>query len=158
VERVFVWPWLNFCCQCRIKPFFPCFVSVMLSSVTTELAVAAFLGSLGCISAGSIAGCLGFYAGLFVCVKSGLAQLLYRKSCSLAVAQLLMSMQNHCVLNEWGSNIITHFFALALGLSPALEELLLFAWGLAFSLFETILSTPSICFCFLQTMFSFYSN
>ncbi|KAH8514860.1 hypothetical protein H0E87_007642, partial [Populus deltoides] len=55
-------------------------------SVTTELAVAAFLGSLGCISAGSIAG---FSAGLFVCVKSGLAPLLYRKSCSLAVAQLL---------------------------------------------------------------------
>jgi hypothetical protein len=130
----------------------------MLSSVTTELAVAAFLGSLGCISAGSIAGCLGFSAGLFVCVKSGLAQLLYRKSCSLAVAELLMSMQNHCVLNEWGSNIITHLFALTLGLSPALEELLLFAWGLAFSLFETILSTPSICFCFCQTMFSFYSN
>jgi Na+(H+)/acetate symporter ActP len=49
----------------------------MLSSVTTELAVAAS-GSLGCISAGSIAGCLGFSAGLFVCVKSGLAQLLYR--------------------------------------------------------------------------------
>jgi hypothetical protein len=113
---------------------------------------------LGCISAGSIAGCLGFSAGLFVCVKSGLAQLLYRKSCSLAVAELLMSMQNHCVLNEWGSNIITHLFALTLGLSPALEELLLFAWGLAFSLFETILSTPSICFCFCQTMFSFYSN
>jgi hypothetical protein len=21
--RVFVWLWLNFCCQCRIKPFFP---------------------------------------------------------------------------------------------------------------------------------------
>jgi hypothetical protein len=53
------------------------------------------LGSLGCISAGSIAGCLGFSAGLFVCVKSGLAQPLYRKSCSLAVAQLLTSMQNH---------------------------------------------------------------
>jgi len=95
------------------QALFPCFVSAMLSSVTTELAVAA-LGSLGCI----------FY----------------------------------CVLNEWGSNIITHLFALALGLSPALEELLLFAWGLAFSLFETILSTPSICFCFCQTMFSFYSN
>ncbi|KAH8514879.1 hypothetical protein H0E87_007661, partial [Populus deltoides] len=94
----------------------------MLSSVTTELAVAAFLGSLGCISAGSIAG---FSAGLFVCVKSGLAPLLYRKSCSLAVAQLLMSMQNHCVLNESGSNIITHLFALTLDLSPALEELLL---------------------------------
>ncbi|KAJ6932211.1 hypothetical protein NC651_007812 [Populus alba x Populus x berolinensis] len=45
----------HFCCECRIKPFFPCFVSVMLSSVTTELAVAAFLGSLCCISAGSIA-------------------------------------------------------------------------------------------------------
>jgi hypothetical protein len=84
------------------QALFPCFVSAMLSSVTTELAVAA-LGSLGCISAGSIAGCLGFSAGLFVCVKSGLAQLPYRKSCSLAVAQLLMSMQNHCVLNEWGS-------------------------------------------------------
>jgi hypothetical protein len=85
------------------QALFPFFVSAMLSSVTTELAVAAFLGSLGCISAGSIAGCLGFSAGLFVCVKSGLAPLLYRKSCSLAVAQLLMSMQNHCVLNEWGS-------------------------------------------------------
>jgi hypothetical protein len=84
------------------QALFPCFVSAMLSSVTTELAVAA-LGSLGCISAGSIAGCLGFSAGLFVCVKSGLAQLPYRKSCSLAAAQLLMSMQNHCVLNEWGS-------------------------------------------------------
>ncbi|KAH8514867.1 hypothetical protein H0E87_007649, partial [Populus deltoides] len=77
------------------QALFPCFVSAMLSSVTTELAVAA-LGSLGCISAGSIAGCLGFSAGLFVCVKSGLAQLPYRKSCSLAAAQLLMSMQNHC--------------------------------------------------------------
>ena len=43
-------------------------VSAMLSSVTTELAVAAFLGSLGCISAESIAGCLGFSAGLFVSV------------------------------------------------------------------------------------------
>jgi hypothetical protein len=140
------------------QALFPCFVSAMLSSVTTELTVVAFLGSLGCISAGSIAGCLGFSAGLSVCVKSGLAPLLYRKSCSLAVAQLLMSMQNHCVLNEWGSSIITHLFALTLDLSPALEELLLFAWGLAFSLFETILSTPSICFCFCQTMFSFYSN
>jgi hypothetical protein len=84
------------------QALFPCFVSAMHSSVTTELAVAA-LGSLGCISAGSIAGCLGFSAGLFACVKCGLAQLPYRKSCSLAVAQLLMSMQNHCVLNEWGS-------------------------------------------------------
>jgi hypothetical protein len=158
VERVFVGRGSTFVVNAESSPFFPCFVSVMLSSVTTELAVAAFLGSLGCISAGSIAGCLGFSADLFVCVKSGLAQLLYRKSGSLAVAQLLMSMQNHCVLNEWGSNIITHLFALTLGLSPALEELLLFAWGLAFSLFETILSTPSICFCFCQTMFSFYSN
>ncbi|KAJ6932299.1 hypothetical protein NC651_007891 [Populus alba x Populus x berolinensis] len=50
------------------QALFPCFVSAMLSSVTTELAVAAFLGSLGCISAGSIAGCLGFSAGLFVSV------------------------------------------------------------------------------------------
>ncbi|KAJ6942170.1 hypothetical protein NC652_008087 [Populus alba x Populus x berolinensis] len=40
----------------------------MLSSVTTELAVAAFLGSLGSISAGFIAGCLGFSADLFVSV------------------------------------------------------------------------------------------
>ena len=76
------------------QALFPCFVSAMLSSVTTELAVAA-LGSLGCISAGSIAGCLGFSAGLFVRVKSGLAQPLYRKSCPSAVAQLLTSMQNH---------------------------------------------------------------
>jgi hypothetical protein len=76
-----------------------------------------------------------------------LAQLLYRKSCSLAVVQLLMSMQNHCVLNEWGSNIIGRAATVCLGIT-----------GLAFSLFETLLSTPSICFCFCQTMFSFYSN
>jgi hypothetical protein len=50
------------------------------------------------------------------------------------VAELLMSMQNHCVLNEGGSTIITHLFALTLGLSPALKELLLFPWGLLFRL------------------------
>ncbi|KAI5593663.1 hypothetical protein BDE02_03G028400 [Populus trichocarpa] len=47
------------------QALFPCFVSAMLSSVTTELAVAA-LGSLGCISAGSIAGSFfGWFAGAF---------------------------------------------------------------------------------------------
>ncbi|KAI5593682.1 hypothetical protein BDE02_03G028700 [Populus trichocarpa] len=48
------------------QALFPCFVSAMLSSVTTELAVAAFLGSLGCISAGSIAeSFFGWFAGAF---------------------------------------------------------------------------------------------
>jgi hypothetical protein len=112
VERVFVWLWLNFCCQRRIKPFSP---------------------------------------ALFL-LRSALSRL----SWLLPLWDPWSAF--HCVLNEWGSNIITHLFALALGLSPALEELLLFAWGLAFSLFETILSTPSLCFCFCQTMFSFYSN
>ncbi|KAL9350956.1 hypothetical protein Peur_058211 [Populus x canadensis] len=53
------------------QALFPCFVSAMLSSVTTELAVAA-LGSLGCISAGlccvitiSTESFFGWFAGAF---------------------------------------------------------------------------------------------
>jgi len=37
VERVFVWPWVNFCCQCRIKPFLPCFVSLMQNQALFNL-------------------------------------------------------------------------------------------------------------------------
>jgi len=86
VERVFVWLWLNFCCQRRIKPFSP---------------------------------------ALFL-----LCSALSRLSSLLPLWDPWAAF--HCVLNEGGSNIITHLFALALGLSPALEELLMFAWGLTF--------------------------